>query len=45
MDADEVKAYVGEGPLVTDNNAYFLPIERDTVMIMEKLEEAVRSDE
>ncbi|MEM7531938.1 MAG: fused MFS/spermidine synthase [Chloroflexota bacterium] len=45
MDADEVRVYVGEGPLVTDNNAYFLPIERDTVMIMEKLEEAVKNNE
>ncbi|NOZ29210.1 MAG: spermine synthase [Chloroflexi bacterium] len=41
MDEDELAEYVGEGPLVTDDNAFFLPSNAETMKIMSTLQAAV----
>ena len=38
MDEAAIAAYVGLGPLVTDNNAFFLPIDSETAKIMSTLQ-------
>ena len=37
MDADKVRAYVGNGALVTDNDAFFLPYNGDNQRILQML--------
>jgi spermidine synthase len=41
MDADKLGAYIGPGPLVTDDNAFFLPDNTETLKIMASLQAAV----
>jgi spermidine synthase len=38
MAEDDLRAYVGLGPLVTDNNAFFLPDDGETMKIMADLQ-------
>jgi spermidine synthase len=38
MDADALRAYAGEGRLVTDNNAFFLPHAEETPQILQMFE-------
>jgi hypothetical protein len=40
MDEAAVRAYVGPGALVTDNDAFFLPNNEDTNKIMQMLQAA-----
>jgi len=35
MDADALRVYAGQGRLVTDNNAFFLPHAEDTAKILQ----------
>lgn len=37
MDEDALRVYAGEGPLSTDNTAYFLPQDEDNLRILEML--------
>jgi len=41
MDVDQLGAYTGPGPLVTDDNAFFLPDNTETLKIMASLQAAV----
>ncbi len=41
MDEDELHQYVGDGRLVTDNDAYFLPHADETDQIMTAVRKAV----
>jgi len=41
MDEDALRDYAGEGALSTDDNAYFLPQDRDNLRILEMLEKRV----
>jgi hypothetical protein len=38
MTEEELNGYVGPGPLVTDNNAFFLPSDVETMKIMADLQ-------
>lgn len=41
MDGESVREYIGSGALSTDNNAYFLPQDRDMIGLLETMESAV----
>ena len=41
MDEDELRAYTGDGDLVLDNNAYFLPHANETEMILAAMQARV----
>lgn len=42
MDAEALRAYAGDGPLTTDNDAFFLPYDEDNLRIMQTMQAAVR---
>jgi spermidine synthase len=42
FDEEELAAYVGAGPVVTDNDAFFLPSSAETLDIMAEMEQATR---
>jgi spermidine synthase len=44
MEADELRAYAGAGPLSTDNNAFYLPYDEDHERIMRVMQAAVAQD-
>ncbi len=41
MDEEELDQYIGNGPLVTDNDAYFLPHADETDQIMTAVRKSV----
>lgn len=42
MDENELAHYINSGSLVTDNNAFFLPIDTETAKIMSEVQEAMK---